>query len=150
MAYQFGIADMNYGGEAIGCLQGVSIDFSFSTAMLHCGNSLYASDIRTHSGEITGSAEFADLNAVAFTKLLGGTRTGDTVALTQTSKPTVFEMVITLITDGITFTVTFPKVRTTKLSWAYVRDGHVIPSFDFVIEADTDGSVATIDLGDVS
>lgn len=147
---QFGMATMTYGGVEIGCLQGVSMDFSFNTAELYCGNGIFPQDVRVHSGTITGSAEFADLTAVAFEKLLGGTRTGDVVALTESSKPSTFSMTTTLVTDGVSFNITFPAVRSTKLSLGFVRDGDLIPNFDFSIEAAADGSVATIDVGDVS
>lgn len=147
---QFGMARMMFGGQEIGCLQGVSLDFNFSTAELYCGNGIFPQDVRVHSGTITGNAEFADLTALAFEKLLGGTRSGDTVSLTETSKPSTFQMVLDLVTDGTTFSVTFPSVRSTKLSMAFVRDGHLIPNFDFSIEADASGSVATIDVGDIS
>ena len=144
------MATMKLGADEIGCLQNVSMDFSFSVAELYCGNGTFPQDVRVHTGKITGNAEFADLTALALEKLLGGTRTGDSVAITDTSKPSTFQMEVTLITDGVSFVVTFKKVRSTKLSLAFVRDGHLIPNFDFSIEADTDGSVATIDVGDVS
>lgn len=147
---QFGMATMLFGGEEIGCLQGVSMDFSFNTAELYCGNGIFPQDVRVHSGTITGNAEFADITAVAFEKLLGGTRTYETVALTDVSKPTTFALVTTLVTDGVSFIITFPSARSTKLSLAYVRDGHLIPNFDFSVEADASGNVATIDVGDVS
>lgn len=150
MSYQFGVCELKYNGQTFACLQGLSLDFSFETATLHCGSALYPADIRTHTGEITGNAEFADLNAYAFETILGGTRSGSGVTIDNTSKPGSFEMSITLTTDGITFSLTFPKVRSTKLSLQFVRDSHVIPNFDFSIESDTDGTVATIDLGDVS
>lgn len=147
---QFGMATMMFGGEEIGCLQGVSLDFSFSTADLYCGNGIFPQDVRVHSGTITGNAEFADLTATAFERILGGARVGDTVSLGDSSKPQSFAMVVTLVTDGVSFVVTFPKVRSTKLSLAFVRDGHLIPNFDFSVEADSTGQVATIDVGDVS
>jgi hypothetical protein len=147
---QFGMATMLFGGEEIGCLQGVSLDFSFNTAELYCGNGIFPQDVRVHSGTITGNAEFADLTATAFEKILGGTRVNDTISLTESTKPSTFAMVTTLVTDGVSFVVTFPAVRSTKLSLAFVRDGHLIPNFDFSIEADANGSVATIDVGDVS
>jgi len=146
----FGMATMRYGDAEIGCLQNVSMDFSFNVAELYCGNGTFPQDVRVHTGKITGNAEFADLTALAFERLLGGTRTYDSVAITDVSKPTTFQLVVTLVTDGNSFIVTFNKVRSTKLSLAFVRDGHLIPNFDFSVEADTDGSVATIDVGDVS
>ena len=150
MAIQFGMASMVLGGIEIGCLQNVTIDINFDTAELFCGSSLYPKDVRTHTARITGNAEFAELTAVAFEKLLGGTRTGSSVALDNTDSPQKFQMVCSLVTDGISFTITFKKVMSNKLSLAFARDGHVIPNFDFVIQADTDGSVATIDIGDIS
>lgn len=150
MAVQFGMASMVIDTVEIGCLQNVSIDFSFDTAELFCGSALYAKDVRTHTAHITGNAEFAELTAVAFEKLLGGTRTNSTIAMDNTDSPLKFQMVCSLVTDGITFSFTFKKVMSSKLSLAFARDGHVIPNFDFIIQADTDGSVASIEIGDVS
>jgi hypothetical protein len=150
MAFQFGMADMVYGGEVIGCIQNASVDFSFNTAMLYCGNAIFPADVRTHTGTISGSAEFADLTATAFEKLLGGTRTGSSIELTSVSKPTTFQLVISLTTDGIPLVLTFNKVRSTKLALQFARDGHLIPNFDFSCEADANGTVATLDIGDVS
>lgn len=150
MSVQFGIASMTAGGVNIGILQGVSLDFSFDTAKLYSGGNIYPVDVRVHTGNITGNAEFADLTAVAFEKLLGGTRSNDQIDLDNTDSPSTWQMITTLVTDSITFSVTFPKCRSTKLSMAMQRDQHLIPNFDFEIEADASGNVATIDVGDVS
>ncbi len=150
MAIQFGMATMVFGGVPIGHLQNVTMDFSYDVAKLYSGNTVFPVDVRVHTGTVSGNAEFADLTAVAFEKILGGSLTGDTMSLTNTDRPEAFSLVCSLVTDGISFSITFPKVRSTKLSLAFVRDGHLIPNFDFEIEADTDGSVATIDIGDVS
>jgi hypothetical protein len=141
---------MTVGGISLGYLQGVSIDFNFDRAMLYSGANIYPVDVRTHTGTITGNAEFADLTAVAFEKLLGGTRNNDQIDLDNSDYPTTFQMVTTLVTDSITFEVTFNAVRSTKLSLAFARDQHLIPNFDFECYADTNGDVATIDVGDVS
>jgi hypothetical protein len=58
--------------------------------------------------------------------------------------------VLTLITDGITFSITLLKCRSTKLALAFSRENHVIPNFDFSAEANDSNQVAIIDLGDVS
>lgn len=150
MAIQFGMADMVYGGVNIGCLQNMSVDFAFDIAELFCGSSLYPKDIRVHTGRITGSAEFAEITATAFQKLLGGTLTGSSLAIGESSAPGTFQLVSTLITDGVTFTLTFTKVRSTQLSLPFVRDGHLIPNFNFSCEADDSGNVATVDVGDLS
>jgi hypothetical protein len=150
MAIQFGIADLMYGGAEVGCLQSLSLDFSFSTAALHCGNALYASDIRTHSGEITGSASYADINALGLQKLLGASLSGSELTLNTTSKPVSLEMVVQIVTDGVALTLTFPKVRTTKFALSFVRDGHLIPNFDFSIEATSEGVVAYIEIDEIS
>ena len=70
--------------------------------------------------------------------------------LDNTDAPSKFQMVTSLVTDGITFSITFKKVLSNKLSLAFARDGHLIPNFDFMVQADTDGSVATIEIGDIS
>lgn len=150
MSIYFGIADMQFGGVSVGHLQGVTMDFNFETASLYSGNAIFPRDVRVHSGEISGNAEFAEINATIFEKLLGGTRTTDTIAITDQSKSVTFQMICTLVTDSNTLQVTFNKVRSSKLSMAFARDSHLIPNFDFYCEADDDGNVATIDLGDVS
>lgn len=146
----FGIASMTYGGIPMGILQSVSVDINFSTADLYAGGSLFPVDVRTHTGSIEGSAEFADLTSVAFEKLLGGTRTTTSLDFDNTDYPSTFQIVTTLITDSIPFIFTFPKARSTKLSLAMARDQHLIPNFDFKVEADDNGNVFTLDVGDVS
>ena len=150
MAVQFGIATMVYGGVNIGYLQNVSIEFSFDVAQLYSGAAIYPIDVRTHTGTITGTAEFADLNAITFQKLLGGTRSLDTLTLSETDFPTTFALVTTVVTDSITFQITFNKVRSTSMSIPFARDNHLIPSFGFAVESDDSGNVATIDVGDIS
>ena len=150
MAIQFGMADMVYGGTTIGCLQNISVDFAFDVAELFCGSSLYPRDVRVHSGRITGSAEFAELTTEAFQKLLGGVITNTTLSIGESSAPGTFQLVATLTTDSITFILTFLKVRSTQLSLPFVRDGHLIPNFNFSCEADDSGNVASIDVGDLS
>lgn len=150
MAYQFGMATMIYGGQEIGCLQGVTVDFNFDIAELFCGSGLYPVDVRVHTGRINGNCEFADLTAAAFELILGASRVNDTVTIDNTSAPAVFQLKCTVITDGITFQIIFNAVRSSKLSMAFVRDGHLIPNFDFQIQADASGNVGTIDIGDVS
>ena len=150
MSVQFGIATMTFGGVNIGYLQNVNVDFSFEVANLFAGGNLFPVDVRTHTGTLTGSAEFADLTSQAFEKILGGTRTGDTIDLDNVDSPSTFQIVITLTTDGIGFIITLVKCRSTKLSMGFVRDGHLIPNFDFSAEADSGGNVATVDVGDIS
>lgn len=147
---QFGIATMVYGGINIGYLQNVSIEFAFDVAQLYSGAAIYPVDVRTHTGTITGTAEFADLTAVSFQKILGGSLSGDTLTLTDTDFPTTFSLVTTVVTDSITFQITFNKVRSTSMSIPFSRDAHLIPSFGFSAESDASGNVATIDVGDIS
>jgi hypothetical protein len=150
MAVQFGIGTMKFGGTEIGCLQNVSIDFSFDVAQLYCGAGLFPVDVRTHTGTISGTAEFAELNAVAFNRILGGGIAGSVLTQTNMNKPDTFELELELITDAITFLITLKKCRSSQLSIPMSRDSHVIPSFQFQSEAATDGVVFTIDVGDVS
>ncbi|MHA2363873.1 MAG: hypothetical protein ACXAC7_07935 [Candidatus Hodarchaeales archaeon] len=149
-AVQFGIATMSHGGVNIGFLQNVNIDFAFDVAQLYSGAAIYPVDVRTHTGTISGTAEFADLNAAAFQKLLGGTIAGDVITLTDTDFPATFQLITTVITDSITFKITFPKARSTSMSIPFSRDSHLIPNFGFQVESDASGNVATIDVGDVS
>ena len=150
MAIQFGLADMTLGGVTIGCLQNMTVDFTFDVAELFCGSSYYPKDVRVHTGRINGSAEFAELTAQAFQKLLGGTLGNTQISLTKDDAPSTFQLVSSMTTDSVTFTITFLKVRSTQLSLPFVRDGHLIPNFNFSCEADDSGNVATIDVGDLS
>lgn len=150
MAIQFGMADMVLGGQVIGCLQNVSVDFTFDIAELFCGSALYPRDVRVHTGRINGTAEFAELTTQGFQKLLGGSISNTKLTITSTSSPSTFQLVATLTTDGIAFILTFLKVRSTQLSIPFVRDGHLIPNFNFSCESDDSGNVATIDVGDLS
>lgn len=150
MSVQFGIATLSYGGKNVGFLQNVSIDFAFDQAQLFSGAALYPIDVRVHTGTITGNAEFADIDAATFQKLLGGTIAGDVLTVNNAAAPSTFQLILTLITDGITFKITLVKCRSTKLSMAFARDGHLIPNFDFSAESNSSDQVATIDLGDVS
>lgn len=156
MAYQFGIG-LLYAGPAVseiefGCVQGVTLDFSFEKAMLHCGNALYPRDVRIHTASITGKAQYADIDAESVAKILVGSAysSGDTLTLTDTSKPDAFRIRFATTTDSITMTVTLNSVQSDSLSWSFARTDYVIPDFGFTAFADADGNVGTIDLGDAS
>jgi len=150
LAIQFGLATMRMDGRILGHLQNVSVEMAFDSATLYSGKALFPVDVRVHTGTISGSAEFADLTAVGVEKILGGTRTGAQVALDNLTSPATWELELTLTTDGTTFTITLNRCRATSLSFPFVRDGHVIPNFDFSAEADASGNVGTIALGDIS
>lgn len=150
MSVQFGIAAMTFGGVTIGYLQGVTVDFNYDVAQLYSGGAIFPVDVRVHTGVISGSAEFANITAAAIEKLLGGTRTGDTIDLDNTDYPETFSLVTHVTTDSIQFKITFNKCRATSTSFPFSRDSHVIPNFEFNIEADANGNVATIDVGDIS
>jgi hypothetical protein len=146
----FGIASMHFGGQEIGILQKVTIDISFTVAKLYSGGTLYPVSVKTHTGDISGNAEFADINAATLAKILGGTPTGDALTILNTDYPSTFELITSLETDGVDFSITFPKCRSTKMAMSFARETFLIPNFDFAVEADTDGTVMTIDVGDVS
>jgi hypothetical protein len=151
MAVQFGLGILRLDSVTIGHLQGVTIDFSFDNATLFSGNKLFPADVRTHTGNITGNAEFANINARAITKLLGATQNlYGTITLDDTTAPIPFELLFNMETDNKTFRVLFNSVRSSKLSFAFSRENHVIPNFDFVCYSDTAGVVGTITLDDVS
>ena len=150
MAIQFGLGTMRQDGEILGHLQNFSLDFSFDVAKLYSGAGLYPKDIRTHTGSITGSAEFANLTAKGVERLTGGTRTGTSVAIANTSYPNTWQLVFTMTTDSVTFTITLNECRATNLRFPFARDSHVIPNFDFEATADGSNSVGTIELGDES
>lgn len=157
MSYQFGIGTL-YGGPSgseieFGCVQGVTLDYAFEKAMLHCGSGLYPSDVRIHTASITGRAQFADIDAEAIFKLLGGESytPGDTVlTLNNTTKPTAFRIRFVTTTDSVDVIFTLNSVQTDSLSWSFSRTDYVIPDFGFTAYADANGVVGTLDLGDPS
>lgn len=157
MSYQFGIGTL-YGGPSgnemeFGCVQGVTLDFGFDKAMLHCGSGLYPSDVRIHSASITGRAQYADIDTESLYKLLGGDSysAGDTVlTLKNTTKPSGFRIRFLTETDSVQIIFTLNNVITDSLSWSFARTDYVIPDFGFTAYADSNGTVATVDTGDAS
>jgi len=157
MAYQFGIGTL-YGGPAnnemeFGCVQGVTLDYGFDKATLHCGAGLYPSDVRIHSASITGRAQFADIDAEAIYKLLGGESysAGDTLlTLNDTTTPVAFRIRFITTTDSVNIIFTLNNVITDSLSWSFARTDYVIPDFGFTAYADAAGVVGTLQLGDAS
>ena len=157
MSYQFGIGILYTGAVGseveFGCVQGVTLDFGFDKAMLHCGAGLYPSDVRIHSASITGRAQFADIDGEALYKLLGadGFTTGDTVlTLKNTTKPSGFRIRFLTVTDSVSLQFTMMNCITDSLSWNFSRTDYVIPDFGFTCFADGNGTVATLSVGDAS
>jgi len=157
MSYQFGIGTL-YGGAVgfeieFGCVQGVTLDFGFEKAMLHCGSGLYPSDVRIHSASVTGKAQFADIDATAVFKLLGGDEytAGDSqIVLKNTTKPTGFRIRFLTTTDDVSLQFTMGNCIADSISWGFSRTDYVIPDFGFTCFADVNGTVATLDVGDAS
>jgi len=157
MSYQFGIGTL-YCGPAnaeveFGCVQGVTLDFGFDKAMLHCGAGLYPSDVRIHSASVTGRSQFADIDAISVHTLLGGDdfTAGDTqIVLKNTTKPVGFRIRFLTETDGVTLQFTMGNATTDSLSLSFARTDYVIPDFGFTCFADANNTVATIDIGDAS
>lgn len=157
MAYQFGIGTLYFGpiGSEVefGCVQGVTLDFGFDKAMLHCGSGLYPSDVRIHSASITGRAQYADIDAESVYKLLGGDSysAGDKIiTLKNTTKPVGFRIRFLTETDSVDLIFTMNNVITDSLSWSFSRTDYIIPDFGFTCYADANGVVATLNLGDAS
>lgn len=157
MAYQFGIGTL-FGGPVgseieFGCVQGVTLDYGFDKAMLHCGAGLYPSDVRIHTASITGRAQYADIDGESVFKLLGGDgyTPGDTsIVLKDTTTPTAFRIRFLTTTDSVNIQFTLNRVITDSLSWSFARTDYVIPDFGFTAYADTSGNVGTLELGDAS
>ena len=151
MGVQFGIGIMRLDHVTIGHLQGISLDFSFDSATLHSGSKLFPVDVRTHTGSITGNAEFANINARALEKLLGGSVNNfGKMTINDTTAPLAFELLVQMSTDGRMFQIELKQVRSSKLSFSFSRETHVIPNFDFTAFANTAGLVGYITLEDVS
>jgi len=151
MSVQFGLAIMRLDSVTLGYMQGITLDFNFEQALLYAGSNIFPVDVRVHTGSIAGNAEYADLNSRGVHKLLGGSRNVyGVVTLSSTSYPGTWQALINMETDSKTFRIVLNKCRSTKLSFAWARDGHIIPNFDFQAFADASGNVGTITLEDVS
>ena len=151
MSVQFGMGIMRLDSITLGYMQGVTLDFSFESASLFSGDQIFPVDVRTHTGNITGNAEFADINARAINKLLGGTNsTYGKITLNANDAPSPFELLLTMETDSKTMRFVLNSVRSNKLSFNFSRENHVIPNFDFVAYADANQVVGYITIEDVS
>ena len=150
MSIQFGLGTLSASGMTFGYLQGITLDFEWDEAQLHSGNGLYPVDVRIHSGSITGNAAFADIDAEALYKILGGTVSGSQVVLTNTSRPDYFQLSFTNTTDSLSMIIYLYRCKAGKLSLAFDRTAHVIPNFDFSAYADSSGRIGYIECGDVS
>jgi len=157
MSLQFGIGNMYAGSPGseieFGCLQGVTLDFSYDRATMHCGAGLYPTDVRIHTSTISGRATYAEIDGQTFYKILGGESyvSGDTgVTIKNTTAPSSFRMRLITTTDSITMTVILYNCRTDSLSFSMERTSYVIPDFGFTAFADANNDVAFIDLGDAS
>ena len=144
---QFGMGTMLADGLEFGYLQEVSVDFAFEEAVLHSGNTLWPVDVRVHGADITGNAAYANITAVIFEKLLGGTRTGGKVELAETSYPGDWQLSHQMTTDNRSFDMLLYKCRSSKLAINLSRETHVIPNFDFKVYADASqgGSIGYVD-----
>jgi len=157
MALQFGIGNLYAGpiGDEMefGCLQNTSLDFSFDKATLYCGNNLYPRDVRVHTSNVTGKAQFAEIDAEAFYLLLGGDSysPGDTqIVLKANTLASAFRVRLLTTTDSVSLIVTLNRCRTDSLSFGLERTNYVLPDFGFTAYADDNDDVMTIDLGDAS
>jgi len=157
MAVQFGIGTL-YGGPVgsemeFGCVQGVTLDFSFDRATLHCGGALYPKDVRIHTASITGRAQFAEIDAEAVYMVLGGdsyVAGQKVITLKNNTAPATFRMRFLTTTDSISLIFTLNACRTDSLAFNFGRTDYVIPDFSFTAFADANNAVGTIDLGDAS
>lgn len=151
MSVQFGLGIMRMDSVTLGYLQGVTLDYSFDEASLYSGSHLFPIDVRVHTGTITGNAEYADMNARGIAKLFGSTaNTYGKVNMTSTTSPGTWQCLLNMTTDNLTFRVQLNKCRANKVSFAFARDGHVIPNFDFSAYADVNSNIGHIVLEDVS
>lgn len=151
MSVQFGLAIMRLDTITLGYMQGVTLDFNFEQALLYAGSQIFPVDVRVHTGSIGGNAEYADLNSRGVHKLLGGTRNSyGKITLSSTSYPGTWTALLNMETDDNTFRITLNSCRSTKLSFAWARDNHIIPNFDFQAFSDANGVVGYIVVEDVS
>lgn len=147
---QFGLATIYFDSEAVGYVQGGSLDFAFDKAQLYDGSGKFPIDVRTHTGRVSGSGKFAQLEAESFYKILGGTlediNQTHRQIITTSSEPPEIQLQFEVTTDSLTLRITLLKVISGQLSMEFARDGYIIPDFNFEAFADDDGDVAYVDL----
>jgi len=85
-----------------------------------------------------------------YKKIIGGTQTDGTLAITTTSSPSAWTLSWTQTTDDEVFTFAASKCRSSKLGMSMERENFTIPNFDFKVYAHTDNSVFTITATDWS
>jgi len=151
MSVQFGLGILRLDKITIGYLQNVSLDISYEAATLYAGKHIHPIDIRVHTGNVSGNAEYADINAAGIQKLIGGTiNKFGSIEIGSTDYPNTFSLLLQLNTDGKIFNVVLNKCQSTKFGMAFSRDAHLIPNFDFIAVGDANGVVGTITVEDVS
>ena len=151
MSVQFGLAIMQLDTVVLGYMQGVTLDFNFEQALLYAASEIFPVDVRVHTGSISGNAEYADLNALGVHKLLGGSKNNyGKITITSKSYPGTWTAILNMDTDDNTFKISLNSCRSTKLSFAWARDSHIIPNFDFQAFSDASGNVGYIVVEDVS
>ena len=152
MSFLFGVGTLSISATAgtmtIGKLQTISINITYEQAQLRGDTDIFSTDTQFFDGNIEGSFEHADIDLSNVSIMLAGSGAhagaggSGTFTLTATHTPPNFKMEFSGVTNGITSTLTLPKVRVPSLTLDFSRTEYAIPSMNFVAE-ETGGTLMT-------
>jgi hypothetical protein len=139
------------GGSAtktIAKVQNVSIPVSYEVAQMRGGNDMFPMDTQMYDGAVEGSFEFSNETATQ-NQFFGGIYTSagaasGTWTLSGQSKPNMVTLIFQNVTDGITSTYRVMRAYLTKRSNDFTRTDYMNPSYNFVSQANNQGTVLTI------
>ena len=149
MSYQFGVGVISISATSlhpIGKLQNVSFNVTYDSAQLRGGTDVFAIDTQFHDGAVEGSFEYGDLEMSAIGNLIAdmtGAAGSGTTTVTAISRPLAFTLIFSSVTNGITATITLPRVFIPSLTLDFSRTDYMIPSANFIAQA-TGGTILSI------
>lgn len=153
MAIQFGVGELQVSATAahtVGKLQNVSFNISYENALMRGGSDVFACDFQAYDGSIEGSFEHGDITLSAIGNIIASTgdwtdnaTTSGVLTMTGESKPTVFKLVFSGVTNGVTSTITLQRVYCPGLTLDFSRTDYMIPSMNFVAVYSTASGMLT-------
>ena len=139
------------GGSAtkvIGKVQNVKIDVSLENAQMRGGGDVYPVDTQFFNGKVEGSFEWADETATQLLFLGGSYSSGGansgTWSLSGVCKPEPVSLSFTNVTNGITGTYTILRAYLTSKNDDFKRTDYMMPSFNFISQANVLNNVMSI------
>lgn len=144
--YMFGSGTLTVAGQAVGVLQEVTLDISFTVKSL-MGQNQFPVDVARGPGKITGKAKYANIHGSLVAAALGTTATSGDVTYTNQlmGSGTVFAITWQGAFRSETPTLEFelPAVTITKFSVGFKNEDYAEQDLEFEAFADANGEVIT-------